>query len=106
MAADDAAVSSAAEALDLASALIKLSRLGPLEPQTDLTTALVHNPASAMNARIERLIAWKDEPHVPSSNRLSCWHGLSVALITIAIFALTYSQLLSEVHTATEWLVR
>ena len=106
MAADDAAVSSAAEALDLASALIKLSRLGPLEPHTELTTALVHNPASAMNARIERLIAWEDEPHVPSSNRLSGWHGLSVVLITLAIFALTYSRLLSDVHTATEWLVR
>jgi Zn-dependent protease with chaperone function len=106
MTADDAAVSSVAEALDLASALIKLSRLGPLEPQTDLTTALVHDPTSAMNARVERLIAWKDEPHVTSSNRLSGWHRLSVVLITIAIFALTYTQLLSEVHTATEWLVR
>lgn len=106
MAADDAAVSSAAEALDLASALIKLSRPGPLEPHTELTTALVHNPASAMNARIERLIAWKDEPNVPSSSRLTGWHALSVALITLAIFALTYSQLLAQVHTATEWLVR
>lgn len=106
MAADDAAVSSTAEALDLASALIKLSRLGPLEVCTDLTTALVHDPASAMNARIERLIAWKDERSVRLSHGLSSLHGLSVAVITITIFALTYSQLLSEVHTATEWLVR
>jgi hypothetical protein len=59
-----------------------------------------------MNARIERLIAWKDERSVRSSHGLSSWHGLSVAAITITIFALTYSQLLSEVHTATEWLVR
>lgn len=106
MAADDAAVSSVAEALDLASALIKLSRLGPFEAHTGLTTALVRGPVSAMNARVERLIAWKDERNVRSSHGFSRWQGLSVAAVTIAIFALTYNQLLSEVHTATEWLVR
>src|SRR5436305_8463379 len=44
MAADDAAVSSAGDALDLAAALIKLSRLGPVEAHVDLTAALVHSP--------------------------------------------------------------
>ena len=44
MAADDAAVSNAGEALDLAAALIKLSRLGPVEAPVDLTAALVHSP--------------------------------------------------------------
>ena len=105
MAADDAAVSNAGEALDLAAALIKLSRLGPVEPPVDLTAALVHSPVSVMNARVERLIAWSDERLVPSP-RFSPWYGLSAVLATVAVFAVTYSQLLAHVHTATEWLVR
>ena len=105
MAADDAAVSNATEALDLASALIKLSRLGPLEPAVDLTAALVHSPTSAMNARVERLIAWSDKRRAPSQN-FSPLYGLGATLASVAVFALTYSQLLVRVHTATEWLVR
>jgi beta-lactamase regulating signal transducer with metallopeptidase domain len=104
MAADDAAVTNASEALDLAAALIKLSRLGPAEA-ADLTAALVHSPASSMNARVERLIAWNDERRVPPQS-LSGWYGLAAAVVTITGFAFTYSQLLSQVHTATEWLVR
>lgn len=105
MAADDAAVSNAGEALDLAAALIKVSRLCPGMLPTDLTSALVHSPLSAMNARVERLIAWGDEPRDPlqiSSPR----YALVAAVATIAVFAITYSQLLVRVHTATEWLVR
>ena len=105
MAADDAAVSNASQALDLAAALIKLSCLGPVEPPVDLTAALVHSPKSVMNARVERLIAWSDERLVPL-RRSSPWYGLGAALATVAVFAVTYSQLLAHVHTATEWLVR
>ncbi len=104
MAADDAAVSNAGEALDLAAALIKLSRLGQVEA-VDLTAALVHSPASAMNARVERLVAWTDERRVPPQKH-SPWYGVGAALATIAVFAVTYSQLLVRVHTATEWLVK
>jgi Zn-dependent protease with chaperone function len=109
MAADDAAVSNAGDALDLAAALIKLSRLGPAEPPPELTAALVHSGASVMNARVERLVTWTEERLVPagknsSSCELAC--GVGAALATITIFAITYSQLLVRVHTATEWLVR
>jgi Zn-dependent protease with chaperone function len=104
MAADDAAVSNAGEALDLAAALIKLSRLGPIEPPVDLTAALVHGSASVMSARIARLIAWSDARSTPK--RLSLWYGLGAAIAVVAAFAVTYSQLLIHVHTATEWLVR
>jgi beta-lactamase regulating signal transducer with metallopeptidase domain len=109
MAADDAAVANAGDALDLAAALIKLSRLGATEPPADLTAALVHSRASVMNARVERLVGWSEERLVPSrKNSLSCElaYGVSAALATIAIFAVTYSHLLMHVHTATEWLVR
>jgi beta-lactamase regulating signal transducer with metallopeptidase domain len=109
MAADDAAVSDAAEALDLAAALIKLSRLsvepGPIEPCVDLTAALVHGPASAVNVRVERLIAWRAEQPTPP-RAWSPLYGLTAALITLGFFAVTYSQLLVQVHEATEWLVR
>jgi Zn-dependent protease with chaperone function len=114
MAADDAAVANAGEALDLAAALIKLSRQGPVEfdsdeSAADLTAALAHSPASVMNARIERLIAWS-EVHLAAPRKFSRWrrvgYGLGAALATVVVFAVTYSQLLVRVHTATEWLVR
>jgi hypothetical protein len=105
MAADDAAVASVRDALDLAAALLKLSRFTPEGAIVDLTAALVHSPASSMNARIERLIAWSAERLSPFQQCLS-WYGLGAILLTAALFAATYSQLLVSVHTATEWLVR
>jgi beta-lactamase regulating signal transducer with metallopeptidase domain len=105
MAADDAAVSNAGEALDLAAAIIKLSRLAPVDPPVDLTAALVHGPASIMSARVERLIDWSNE-RLSSPLRFSSWYGVGAALATVAVFAVPYSQLLVRVHTATEWLVR
>jgi len=105
MAADDGAVSNAGEALDLAAALIKLARLGPVEAPVDLTAALIASPGAVMNARVERLIAWSDNRLAPPP-RFSLWYGLGAALAAVALFAVTYSQLLVHVHTATEWLVR
>ena len=105
MAADDAAVSSAAEALDLAAAVIKLSRLAPLEAPAELTTALVHSPAESLNARVERLIAWTERPQNAAS-AYSWRYALCAAAAVSATLAVTYSELLVQVHTATEWLVR
>ncbi len=104
MAADDAAVSSVGEALDLAAALIKISRVSSERP-AELTAALMHSPAGLMNARVERLIAW-DEGRKTQAARYSPWYGLSAGLAIVAGIAVTYSQLLVRVHTATEWLVR
>lgn len=103
MAADDAAVSSASEALDLAAALIKLSRAGLLQPPGELTTALVHSPAETVNARVERLIAWHEADN-PATGGLATWY--LAALLMMFGLAVTYSQLLMLVHAATEWLVR
>ena len=105
MAADDAAVSSTGEALDLAAALIKLSRLSPSAPPIDLTAALVHSPGHVMNARVERLIAWNEARLVPTQ-RHSPWYAIGASVVTLATFAFTYSHLLLRVHSATEWLVR
>jgi len=105
MAADDAAVSSASEALDLAAAVIKLSRLTPLESPTELTTALVRSPAQSVNARVERLIAWT-ERRQNAGPGYSLGYALWAAVAVVAALAVTYSELLVRVHAATEWLVR
>ncbi len=104
MAADDAAVSSASEALDLAAAVIKLSLLTPLAAPAELTTALVHSPVESVNARVERLIAWTELRQAPAP-RFS-WRYPLCAAVAIIAFAATYSELLISVHAATEWLVR
>lgn len=101
MAADAAAVSSAEEALTLASALIKLSRLG-ISQTVDLTAGLVQSPAAVINARIKRLMAWSDARE--SSRLYTPWY--TAAFVATFAFALVYGQLLAGVHVATEWLVR
>ncbi len=103
MAADDAAVSNAAEALDLASALIKLSRFSSLNPPVELTAALVHSPASLVDARVKRLIAWTQRPHA-KRNHLTAY-GMAAGVVALALFFF-YGQLLVHVHAATEWLMR
>lgn len=105
MAADDSAVSSVGEALDLAAALIKLSRMGTPEIPADLTAALMHSPAGLMSARVERLIAW-DEGQKAPARRYSPRYGLGAGLVMVAALAVTYGQLLVRVHAVTEWLVR
>jgi beta-lactamase regulating signal transducer with metallopeptidase domain len=105
MAADDDAVSSASEALDLAAAVIKLSRLAPLAPPAELTTALVHSPAESVNARVERLIAWTERRQSPAQG-YSLGYALCAAAALVATLAVTYSGMLIRVHAATEWLVR
>jgi beta-lactamase regulating signal transducer with metallopeptidase domain len=105
MAADDAAVSSASEALDLAAAVIKLSRLAPLEAPAELTTALVNTPAESVNARVERLIAWTEPRHRPAKKYSLTYPLFAVAAVMVTMVG-TYTELLVRVHAATEWLVR
>jgi Zn-dependent protease with chaperone function len=104
MAADDAAVSSTADALDLAAALLKLSRLKADEPSPDLTAALVHGHAAIINARVERLISWPERSK--GSWDFSAKSVLGVVLPILAVFVITYGSLLADVHRATEWLIR
>jgi hypothetical protein len=107
MAADDAAVSNATQALDLAAAIIKLSRLS-WDSECDsahLEMGLVHDAAASTNARIERLIRWREERKSTRKSYYS-WYALAAGLATIAMFALTYNRLLVHLHSATEWLVR
>jgi Zn-dependent protease with chaperone function len=102
MAADDSAVRCADDALDLASALIRLSRFAPVRPGAALTTALVQD-SGVVNARVARLLNWEE------SGRRSLrvpWHIAFSLLGGVWILVLSYGTVLSETHTLTEWLVR
>jgi Zn-dependent protease with chaperone function len=102
MAADDAAVSNFHDALDLAAALIKVSRLGPVASSGELTMALLHS-STALSARVHRLVAWNNTQKPPARGR---WlYALPVAAILTGVFA-TYSSVLTQMHAVTEWLVR
>jgi len=105
MAADDAAVSSASEALDLAGAVIKLSQLGPLDTPGELTTALVHSPVESVDARVQRLVAWDELHKTPAKNPASRYaFGLAAASATMLVLA--YGHILFAMHAATELLMR
>jgi Zn-dependent protease with chaperone function len=103
MAADDAAVSNAEDALDLASALIKLSRLVPSFPDAILTTALVQGSKASINARVARLVAWQEpdasQPALP-------WFVVPTGVGACVALIASYSSMLIDMHKVTEWLVR
>ena len=101
LAADDAAVSNPMEALDLAAALIKVSRLD--FQAIGLTTGLLHS-STALRLRVQRLSAWKRIRLARTSllNRLLLFPAAAIFLATIV----TYGSALSGLHALTEWLVR
>jgi Zn-dependent protease with chaperone function len=103
MAADDAAVSSVHDALDLAAALIKVSRLGPVESSGELTMALLHS-STALSARVRRLVAWdKMQKPQPQGRWL---YALPAAAVLVVGVVTTYGAALTQMHAVTEWLVR
>ncbi len=104
MAADDAAVRSLSDALDLASALIKLSRLAPVQPTAAFATALLQGSSTALSTRVQRLFAWKSQP-VPADRQV-LRILLPSLLGTLFCLAASYSSVLAGMHAATEWLVR
>ncbi|HMK24335.1 MAG TPA: hypothetical protein VK466_18535, partial [Terriglobales bacterium] len=105
MAADDAAVTNIGEALDLASALIKLSQCTPAHPSPALTTALLTHTGSTLNARIERLVMWDQRPE-KTLERPHRWYLAPALIGSMFCVAMSYGPLLSRMHQVTEWLVR
>jgi Zn-dependent protease with chaperone function len=102
MAADDAAVSSFRDALDLAAALIKVSRLGPIQSSSELTTALLHS-STALSTRVQRLVAWNKTQKHQTHGR---WQYALPAAATVIGVVATYGSALTRMHAVTEWLVR
>ena len=103
LAADDRAVSSIGEALDLAAALIKLSRIFPTSAVPAFTMALV-NGAGSVSLRVERLLAWNENRarHAPVASIYLVPLGSIALLAAIAC----YGPALACIHTMSEWLVR
>ncbi len=102
LAADDAAVANILDALDLASALIKVSRLG-VNPNAELSTALLHS-STALTMRVRRLFAWT-EPKAERNTRASWSYTIPTAAALYGL-VLSYDSLLRGMHQVTEWLVR
>jgi len=101
-AADDAAVSSTEDALNLAAALIKVSRICPTQPAPPLTTGLLHS-STALSQRVQRLFSWRQ---VTAPKKWRLVYVLPPAVAACAAIAATYSAAITQLHAATEWLVR
>jgi len=101
LAADRGAVRSREQALDLASALIKLSRRFPPQAAPAFTTGLVSVPGSVA-LRVEYLLAWKEDSD-PARKR---WR-YAVPLVFAAILGLAakLGPVLVLMHSLTERLV-
>ena len=102
LAADDAAVANILDALDLASALIKVSRLGVVA-NAELSTALLHS-STALSTRVRRLFAWT-ETRTEANTRVRWSYAIPTLAALCGLF-LSYGSLLRGMHQVTEWLVR
>jgi len=101
LAADDAAVNSRQDALDLASALIKLSRPSQQWAEPELASGLVCG-SSAINLRVRRLLQWRAaDSHLPRS-----WPWALLSAVAVAAVATHYGAMLVLTHHLTELIVR
>jgi Zn-dependent protease with chaperone function len=104
MAADDAAVRNASDALDLASAIIKLSRLAHSAPGPELASVLVQGSAASLNARVSRLVAWRET--AAATHPPVAWYAVPTAITLGLATSVIYGAVLIDMHKVTEWLVR
>ncbi len=102
LAADDAAVSNVNDAVDLAAALVKLSRLLPVEAAPACTVGFV---TGSISARVARLLAW-DEAGNARQWRIPRWAAIPPVAVTVLCAFVTYGPVLAFTHEVTEWLVR
>ena len=101
LAADDAAVANRQEALDLAAALIKLSRSPKRLPEPALASGLVC-ASSSIAARVKRLLEWRASGH--RLRRTWPWTLAVLVTMTVAI-ASHYGATLALTHRLTDLLV-
>jgi len=100
LAADDSAVENRQDALDLATALIKLSRSAKQWAEPELASGLVCG-SSAISVRVKRLLEWPNSGH--GFQRRWPW-ALLPALVLIAVVT-NYGAALMLTHRLTELLV-
>jgi hypothetical protein len=100
LAADDAAIGSRQDALDLAAALIKLSRSASRWSEPQIASALVCG-SSAVDMRVRRLLQWRTR-----SQLQRVWPWALVALLAAAVaIANNYGTALAITHRLTELVV-
>jgi beta-lactamase regulating signal transducer with metallopeptidase domain len=102
LAADDGAVLNANEAVDLAAALVKLSRLIPVEAAPACTAGFV---TGTIRARVARLLAW-DEVVRSKQVRSYSWYAMAPAVAALLCLFAIYVPALTVTHQITEWIVR
>lgn len=102
LAADDAAVSNRHDAIDLAAALVKLSRLLPVEVAPACTVGFV---TGSISVRVARLLAW-DEAGKTRPARVHRWYAIPPVLAALICVLATYGPALALTHEVTEWIVR
>ena len=100
LAADDAAVNSRQDALDLASALIKLSRPSQRWAEPALASGLVCD-SSAITLRVRRLLQWR----AAGSRIQPTWSWAVLPSLVIAGIATHYGAMLVLTHRLTELIV-
>jgi Zn-dependent protease with chaperone function len=102
LAADGASVTKLHDAVDLAAALVKLSRLVSVDAAPFCTVGLV---TGSIGERVARLLAWNERESQSVRVRP---YAISAVLITITLLCAfsTYGPALRLTHAATEWLVR
>jgi hypothetical protein len=102
LAADDAAVSNLEDAIDLAAALVKLSRTVPVDAAPICTTGFV---TGSVSARVVRLLAWNE---ACKTRQPRVYSGCAILPLVAALLCVvaTYGPALALTHELTEWLVR
>ena len=100
-AADDGAVSSRNEALDLAAALIKLTRHFPRHATPAFATGLV-SVAGSVTTRVERLLAWRESVETRADRRP---YAAFVAVAALLGLVAKLGPALMLIHFLTERLV-
>jgi hypothetical protein len=101
LAADDGAVASHDEALDLAAALIKLTRHFPDRATPRLATGL-GTVNGSLTARIERLLGWQP---APAANSSPWCYALPLVLVILLGLAVKVGPALAAIHALTDRLV-
>jgi len=102
LAADDAAVSNQSEALNLAAALVKLSRLVLVKSPPVSATGFV---AGSVSQRVTRLLAW-DEASKARRVRIRTWFLIPFAVAVSLLVTIAHGPVLARTHAVTEWIVR
>jgi beta-lactamase regulating signal transducer with metallopeptidase domain len=103
LAADGTAVCGMDDAVDLASALVKLSRLVPIEAAGVCTVGFV---TGSIRARVARLLEWNEAGPSKAQSKQFPLLPFAVSAATLLLTLYTYSNALRLTHEMTEWMVR